>query len=167
MKQEDRKEIQLLLGSAFVIKTIHVLIAMILICGGAFGQSTQSRAGLTFSNNSITGSTTSWTNVTLAGNSDDLYAIPVANLPATGNYTDYLMVTNFQFAIPAGSTILGITLTVERSDANGKSKDSKVQIIKGGVMGTVNKKQSSAWSSCDTGKRIPTRSTAGSIARSS
>jgi hypothetical protein len=149
MNNQESRKLSYILFAGFILKALHVIIFLILTGFASFGQSTQTKSGLTFANSALVGSTTSWTNVASVNSSDDLYAIPVANLPTSGNYTDFLRITNFQFSIPLGSVITGISVTVERSDANGKSKDSKVQIIKGGSIGTADKKLNPAWSGTD------------------
>lgn len=146
MKQ-DRLIKNITISKVFNFKFLTIIFCFISL--NAYCMTSQTKVGLTYANLPIAGSTSYWTNDTLANSSDDLYAIPVANLPNSGNYTDYLKITNFQFSIPSGSIISGIIVNVERSDANGKSKDSKVRIIKGGTIGITDKTLNPAWSGTD------------------
>ena len=141
-------------NSNFLSKRGRVLSGLLILVFLFFnsvllGQSLQSAVGGTYSTEPLSGSTTSWGNVTNAISSNNVYTTPNANLPGTGNYTDYLKVTNFQFTIPIGSIVTGIKIDVERSDANGKSKDYQIRLIKSGIIQTLDKAQSSAWGSAD------------------
>ena len=115
----------------------------------AYGQSAQTKGGSLFANVAISGSVTSWVNSNNAVSSNDVYATPVSSMSSSGNYSDYLVVSNFNFSIPSGSIISGIVVSVEKSDGNGKSKDSKVRIVKSGLIGSTDKSQNAAWSSAD------------------
>lgn len=131
---------------------LNLLLAVIVlssIASGGYAQSSQSASGSTYANVAIAGSTTQWANITNAVSSNDVYSTPTANLPSNGNYTDYLHITNFSFSIAAGSTITGIAVNVERSDANGKSKDERVRIIKGGTIGATDKSVNPSWNATD------------------
>ena len=60
----------------------------------------------------------------------------------------YLKCTNFGFSglIPAGSTIDGIELIVGRNGGVfGTAKDNAVRLVKGGVIGTTDKKSATNW----------------------
>lgn len=103
-------------------------------------------SGSVFTNVPLSGSSTSWLNTSNAASSDDLYVgIPVNGLSGSGQYTDYLRVTNFGFSIPPGSVISGISVEIERGDIN-NAKDYVVRIVKGGEIGTTDKSLSPAWS---------------------
>jgi hypothetical protein len=134
----------------FIILNILLMtLALIVLTNLVYGQSSQTLSGNTFSLVPISGATAQWTSNVNAKISDDAYAGLSANLPNSGNYTDYLFITDFQFNLPAGSTINGITVNVERSDANGKSKDYRVQLIKSGTIGGNDKALTPAWSGID------------------
>lgn len=61
-------------------------------------------------------------------------------LVATGQESYYLKATNFGFTVPAGATINGIVVDVERSLASGAGvHDGKLRIIKGGVIGATDR----------------------------
>ncbi len=142
----NNNQIKLQLGipSAFCLILFFLLFSDL-----AFGLSSQTKTGVTYAAASIAGSVGGWSGSANAISSNDVYAIPTANMPNNGDYTDYLKITNFQFTIPTGSVITGIVVNVERSDANGKSKDSEVKVIKAGSIGTTNKALSPAWGSSD------------------
>lgn len=90
-----------------------------------------------------------WTNPGNAASSDDSYA--VASSLGSGNTTsEYLLCTNFGFSIPAGATIDGITVAVERSatQAN-RMNDNEIKIVKGGTIGSENKAIGTSWPTSD------------------
>src|SRR5688572_9015909 len=73
-----------------------------------------------------------WTNPGDAGASDDTYA----TVSVDGNVSDPLNCTGYGFAIPPNSTILGITVNVERRSSslfNGGSEDASMRLLKAGV----------------------------------
>lgn len=82
--------------------------------------------------------TVAWSNPNNAKVSDNVYATAL-----DGNVTThYLKATNFGFLIPAGATINGILVEVEKGDTFGGNwaKDSAVKIVKSdGTIGTTNK----------------------------
>ena len=137
-------KLQLGIPSAF-----RLILFFLLFSDLTFGQSSQTKTGVTYAAASIAGSVGGWSGPANAISSNDVYAIPTANMPNNGDYTDYLKITNFQFTIPTGSVITGIAVNVERSDANGKSKDSEVKVIKAGSIGVTNKALSPAWGGTD------------------
>lgn len=67
---------------------------------------------------------------------DNVYATAVMLANSTSNY---LNCTGFNFsAIPAGSTISGITVSIERkASSGGRARDMYVYMIKGGVINTA------------------------------
>ncbi|HXU92162.1 MAG TPA: DUF6701 domain-containing protein [Gallionella sp.] len=68
--------------------------------------------------------------------SDNVYATALMLPNSTSNY---LNCTGFNFsAIPAGSTISGITVSIERkASSNRRARDAFVYLIKGGMIGTA------------------------------
>ena len=67
----------------------------------------------------MSGSATSWSNVSNVSASDNVYAsIPAGSLSSSGDYTDYFQVANFEFSIASGATISGILVEIERADIN-------------------------------------------------
>ncbi|MCC7401576.1 MAG: T9SS type A sorting domain-containing protein [Chitinophagaceae bacterium] len=89
--------------------------------------------GNTFTVVAIGGSSQTWQNPGNVAASDNTYAT-FGTISAANGYTDYLVVTNFGFNIPSGSTITGIMVEVERSDANFRTMDNSIKIVKGGII---------------------------------
>jgi len=79
--------------------------------------------------------------------SNDSYAT-VTLAPTQASH--YLKVTNFGFSIPGGSVITGILVNIERkeSGANG-DRDSRVRIVKGGVIGSTDRASATEWPTSD------------------
>lgn len=81
----------------------------------------------------IPGSSQTWQNTGNVASSDNVYSNFGSIAPANG-YTDYLVVTNFGFNIPPGSSISGIVVEIERSDANSRTIDNSIRLVQGGVI---------------------------------
>src|SRR3989344_5133946 len=81
--------------------------------------------------------------ITVTGGGDDgVYAD--TGVMAKSEVSEYLKATNFGFAIPDGSTILGIKVEIDRKEGNtqaaGGVKDSEVKIVKAdATIGVTNK----------------------------
>lgn len=92
--------------------------------------------------------TTVWADPSNAASSNDIYAVNSVALSGTSHY---LKATNFGFSIPAGSTINGITVEIERK-ASGLATitDSRVRLVKGGTIQTTDKASGSNWPESDT-----------------
>jgi hypothetical protein len=87
-----------------------------------------------FSNAFLPGSSQHWTDITNAQSLDENYAT-FGNLSgAAGDHTDYLMVKDFGFLIPAGTTIDGIKVEVNCADPNSRTSDYSVRIVKTGFI---------------------------------
>lgn len=84
-----------------------------------------------------------WTNYTYATSSNDSYA--TFSAPAYAAFSHYLKATNFGFSIPAGATIDGILVEIEKSlnqapTVNDYAVDNAVKIVKSDTtIGTMNK----------------------------
>lgn len=94
-----------------------------------------------------------WTNPGNILASDNSYATRL--FPGNGATTHYLKATNFGFAIPAGATIDGIVLEIERkcvvNSALNNAKDAIVKLVKGGtVSGNDKADTSTRWPTSDT-----------------
>ncbi|MBO9562824.1 MAG: T9SS type A sorting domain-containing protein [Niastella sp.] len=113
---------------------------------GPFGVST-------FSNNTSIG-TVVWNTLNDVLLADNNYAIStqVLGILSTAN-TNYIQVGGLGFSIPAGSTICGITVSVERSSAGlGVGcvvQDADVRIVKNGVLTGTNHASNASWGSID------------------
>lgn len=115
----------------------------------SYGQSSQTASGLTYTNVPRGGSIAQWIDMSNAFSSDDQFATISANLATTSDYTDYLVITNFNFSIPTGSLITGIQVNIERSDDNGKTKDGRLRLVKDYVIGTGDRALTPAWPTDD------------------
>lgn len=83
--------------------------------------------------------TKAWTSTSITA-SDNSYAT-IGSSMTTNQTTQYLKCTNFNFAIPAGATINGITAEAElaEQDGFGSTTDIAVRIVKGGAIGSTDK----------------------------
>lgn len=93
--------------------------------------------------------TIDWSNVSNVQTSDNNRSI--SNNLGNGDVSYYLTATNFGFSIPAGSTIDGIFVEIEKSDASGGGnvKDNIVKLIKGGTIQGNDNSAGGNWSSTD------------------
>lgn len=82
-----------------------------------------------------------WTDPGNAQTSDNAEA---GAIPGAGN-TQYLHANNFGFNIPSPALIVGIEATIERRSTTGIITDSRVRIVKGGVIGATEKASGAAW----------------------
>lgn len=89
-----------------------------------------------------------WTNPDNAKASDNSRTINTNR----ASFTDPLVATNFGFSIPAGSTITGIKVDIERRYGGvGNVIDTDIQIVKGGVMKAASDKSTNMiWPAADT-----------------
>lgn len=64
-----------------------------------------------------------------------------------GNFTHYLVGTDFGFGIPSGATIDGIEAVIERRESSFGTinTDQRVRIVKGGSIGSTDKADASFW----------------------
>lgn len=75
-----------------------------------------------------------------------------AQSQSDGAATDYLQCTGYGFAIPAGATVNGITVNVQRrssSTSNGGSHDSAMRLVKGGVVGATDRATATIYTTSD------------------
>jgi hypothetical protein len=106
-----------------------------------------------FSDNSVSG-TVSWSNPGNAVLSDDnlTQASVVLSLLASAN-THYLVAESPGFTIPAGASICGIAVTVERSaggiSLGGSVKDASIKLVKNGVISGTDHASATAWPGSD------------------
>lgn len=92
--------------------------------------------------------TVAWSSPTRAISSNNSYATASVD----GTTTRFLRCTGYTFAIPAGATINGITVSVERrsnSTANGGSRDAAVRVVKAGVIGTADRSTTTTYTTAD------------------
>jgi hypothetical protein len=88
----------------------------------------------TFYNSNIPDYNKQWIDITNVGDPDESYA-SFGNLTGgVGSHTDYLVVTDFGFQIPAAANIDGIKVEVKCSDPNLRTSDYSVRIVKNGFI---------------------------------
>jgi hypothetical protein len=96
--------------------------------------------------------TVDWLTPTNAISSNDLYATATTS-GDLGEHSNYLIAQDFDFAIPAGSTINGIVATFERRGASGDHVDNSIRLVKGGTISGDDKADLvTAWPSVDTAR---------------
>lgn len=117
---------------------------LLLLTTQLFSQVQGPLRGAKFISQSFPGSSQSWNVPDNAGNSDNNYS-DCSSLPNVGNFTDYLVATDFGFSIPSGTIINGILVEVERSDPNGHTSEYSVRIIKGNTIGTSDRATGAAF----------------------
>lgn len=126
-----------------VVRRMHIVLlrhVLLLICGSFWSEAAGALtvSGSPSSCYSAFGFGSSWGNPGRAVSSNDSYATASVD----GWYTNYLVCTGYNFSIPAGATINGITVNVERrssSESNGGSRDEAVRLIKDGAIGTTDR----------------------------
>lgn len=89
-----------------------------------------------------------WVTPTNALASDDVKTTAVL----TGGLTSqYLVVTNFSLNIPKPSLILGILFRIEKGESgSGSTSDTRVRVVKNGVIGSTDRSAAGNWVSADT-----------------
>ncbi len=92
--------------------------------------------------------TVAWTNPTRAVSSNNSFATASVD----GTTTRFLQCSGYGFAIPAGATIDGITVNVERkssSTANGGSADAAMRLVKAGTIGATDNSTGTTYTTSD------------------
>jgi len=134
---------------------IYISLA-VLVNNAAFvyGQSSSQgpKIGNTFSTAAIAGSSATWSNPANAKIADNNFSINSVDLPLQGNYTDYLIATNFSFTVPAGKQIDGIQVRVTRMEDSSNAKDYRIRMIKAGAIGAVDRISAINWTGTNTTK---------------
>ncbi len=116
---------------AYIVFSI-VLSALASSAAWALGVQTQTRSPTACANNNTTGST-AWSNPANAYTSNDSYATAAL---AAGTTSNYLLCSNFGFSIPAGATITGISVDIERKSSNNSTRDNLLYLVKNGTIQT-------------------------------
>jgi hypothetical protein len=92
--------------------------------------------------------TVAWLNLGNVNASDNAYATCVL---AAGQTSQGALLTNFGFSVPSNAIILGVEVSVERSQSvASRVNDNTVQLIKGGTPGGTNKAAAGFWPATDT-----------------
>lgn len=132
------------------MKAILIFGICAVVCIGVNAQSQGPLFGSDFTTIPISGSSATWNNTSSATPSDDMYS-DFGDIPdGPGAYTDYLVVSNFNFNLPTGVTITGILVEVEMSDPNGYTAESSVRIINLGAMSPADKSNGASYPGTDT-----------------
>ncbi len=135
-------------------KLLFPVLALILAFGLVASMATPTMAatagpnnGSTFANDSTVG-TKDWSNPSNAQTHDNSYATASIN---NGEVTHYLKATGFGFSIPAGATINGIQVDVERQESGSSTRvnDNSVRLVKGGTISGDDKSTGAGWPSSD------------------
>ena len=108
----------------------------------AFGTTQGANSPGTVADDNATG-TVAWVNPTNATTSDNVYATNLLQAPLQVGH--YLKATNFGFSIPAGATINGILVEVEKIGSVTNAFDNAVRIVRGGTIGETDKSNISGW----------------------
>ncbi|MFN8458290.1 MAG: hypothetical protein U0401_27170 [Anaerolineae bacterium] len=125
---------------AFVMMIVVGLTAM--VATAALADSSGPRNAGTGTSVSAGSGTSAWTNpgnITTVGSP---YA--TVNLPSGGT-TQYLQGTNYGFTIPAGATINGITVVINRQSNSFFITDSTVRLLKAGALVGSNLASGTTW----------------------
>jgi hypothetical protein len=97
--------------------------------------------------------TLNWTNIGNAKSADGFYATAEVAKGTTAT-AHYVKATNFGYTVPSGETIVGVQVSVDRSETNvgsGEVTDSRIRIVKGGsIKSTVDKSTGAKWPTTDT-----------------
>ncbi|MBI5918895.1 MAG: hypothetical protein HY849_05940 [Nitrosomonadales bacterium] len=97
--------------------------------------------------------TLSWSSSSNAYASDNLYATSAATSSTGTQLTNYLKCTGFNFSVPTGSTVTGITVDVERkisSTSSTSGKDNVVSLINASsVVGSTNRATATTYTTTD------------------
>jgi hypothetical protein len=90
-----------------------------------------------------------WTGMSNIAAADSSCAQAI-DIPINGGITNYLQGSNYGFSIPPNAAINGITVEINRSSSGDAVttpvlKDSRVSLVKGGVVQTANKASTEEW----------------------
>lgn len=96
--------------------------------------------------NEVSFGTVPWTNPGNALASDNAYAQAAPG----GGSTNYLEANNFGLSVPASAIIDGIEVAIEKRSLAGTIFDSRVRIVKGGVIGADEHADGATWPTTDT-----------------
>lgn len=140
-------------SSRFVLPTLLVLGFLFTNASQIFAATSGPIIPSTVSDSNAVGNKT-WSNPSSAKNSNNNYA--TVKLTSSSDQTHYLKTSNVGFSIPAGSTINGIQVSIERKqacDEGGCSStvtDTIVKLVKGGTVVGNNKASATSWPTSDT-----------------
>ena len=93
------------------------------------------------------GSAIAWSNVTNSTTSNDSYATALCAI-VNGDFTEYLIVSTFSFALVGCSSVTTITADIEKK-TDGNVIDNSVKLVVGGSVSGIENKSGSAWPGSD------------------
>jgi hypothetical protein len=135
---------------------LALIASVALVIGGPTPTSAQAaprgpNSGTVFANDGTVG-TVDWQNPSNAETQDNQYAS--VSLTKASPTSHYLKATGFNFSVPAGATIEGIVVEVDRYGGSGASgghmiADNSIKLVKGGVIGGDDRSASAVWSAYD------------------
>src|SRR5687767_6586803 len=131
------------------MKAIILFGMCAIVCITANSQSQGPLNGSVFTTVAIPGSSSTWSNTSNSVVSDNSYSSFGDLSGGAGSYTDYLVVSNFNFAIPDAAVISGIMIEVEDSDPNQLTSEYRVRILNGGIIGSYEKATGAAYPATD------------------
>lgn len=132
---------------AFRVMTA-VLAAWLFACLPALAQVSQTRSPANCANQGGIGSE-AWVSPNNAVASDESQASATVD----GTTSNYLRCVGYAFALPAGATILGIEVRIERKanrDSNGGSQDAAVRLVKAGAVQPADRSTGAVYPLVDT-----------------
>jgi hypothetical protein len=123
------------------VMSLIISVSVVIPATTVFAASSGPNSGTTFSGNvARTGGDHNWSNANNATSSNNVYAS--VQITDSSNISNYLRATGFGFNIPAGATINGIAVGIERSEANSQQatiRDSAVHLVKNNTVVGDNK----------------------------
>jgi len=124
---------------------ISIVFMFLIVFNTAANAQPEEKEGNSFSTIDIPGHDVSWNDPSNAAFDDEIFAT-TDNFSSGGEFSDYLVVTNFMFDVSEGKIITGIEIIYDKDSENkSKTHDHSVRIIKGGVIAGDEKALSSSW----------------------
>lgn len=127
---------------------IRLLALVLLLPAAALGQSQTSSPATGSCTNQTGFGTGAWSNPGNAVSSNTSYASATVD----GSSTNFLRCLNYGFSIPAGATIVGIEVNVERKSdrtSNGGSQDAAMRLVKAGVIQATDRSTATIYPTVD------------------
>jgi hypothetical protein len=120
------------------MKKLYSFLLLFVMWITSYSQICVTRTAATEVNEAVPSGTGTWTPLTNAGVSDNLW--DQASISAQG-FSDRLKLTNFGFTIPTNAAIQGISATVERSTSSSVVfRDQDIMLVQGNVTQTATNK---------------------------
>jgi len=114
---------------------------------GIINSTCTSKNGSTFSNVTFSGSDTLWSNPQSAQSSDNTHA---TSSIYRNQQSAYLQATNFNYNIPSGATIKGITVGVEKkASSSSRISDYRLSLVRNSAVETADYANGTEWGTSD------------------